>query len=117
VQGIISIKPCSVEYWILLSLQIPLALVFTILALSRTESLQEQSISNQEGTRLDHQFKRLMFPVMSFLAGLLGGIFGIGGGMIISPLLLRAGIPPQVFNKRRTVLVTVLSDISQVFQS
>ncbi|KAF8102944.1 hypothetical protein N665_0190s0061 [Sinapis alba] len=32
---------------------------------------------------------------MSFLAGLLGGIFGIGGGMLISPLLLQAGIPPQ----------------------
>lgn len=38
-----------------------------------------------------------MFPVMSFLAGLLGGIFGIGGGMLISPLLLQAGIPPQVY--------------------
>jgi len=36
---------------------------------------------------------------MSFLAGLLGGIFGIGGGMLISPLLLQSGIPPQVFIK------------------
>ncbi|KAL9287593.1 Sulfite exporter TauE/SafE family protein 6 [Arabidopsis thaliana] len=112
--GIISIKPCSVEYWILLSLQIPLALVFTILALSRTESLQEQSISNQEGTRLDHQFKRLMFPVMSFLAGLLGGIFGIGGGMIISPLLLRAGIPPQVTAATTSFMVFFSATMSGV---
>uniref|UniRef100_M4DAK6 Sulfite exporter TauE/SafE family protein n=1 Tax=Brassica campestris TaxID=3711 RepID=M4DAK6_BRACM len=46
-KGIITIKPCGVEYWILLSLQIPLALVFTKLALSRTESLQERSSNNQ----------------------------------------------------------------------
>lgn len=59
--------------------------------------LHEQK--NQEDTRLD-QSMLIMFPVMSFLAGLLGGIFGIGGGMLISPLLLQAGIPPQVCNKK-----------------
>ncbi|XP_019057977.1 PREDICTED: uncharacterized protein LOC104813356 isoform X2 [Tarenaya hassleriana] len=97
-KGIISIKPCGVEYWILLSLQIPLALVFTKLALSRGEVLQEHSPSNhkkQEDLSVDRSTK-LMFPVMSFLAGLLGGVFGIGGGMLISPLLLQVGIAPEV---------------------
>lgn len=37
-----------------------------------------------------------MFPVMALLAGLLGGLFGIGGGMLISPLLLHVGIEPEV---------------------
>ncbi|ESQ55253.1 hypothetical protein EUTSA_v10025170mg [Eutrema salsugineum] len=115
-KGIISIKPCGVEYWILLSLQIPLALVFTKLALSRTESLQERSPSNQknqEGTRLD-QSTRLMFPVMSFLAGLLGGIFGIGGGMLISPLLLQAGIPPQITAATTSFMVFFSATMSAV---
>ncbi|CAD5328596.1 unnamed protein product [Arabidopsis thaliana] len=92
-EGIISIKPCSVEYWILLSLQIPLALVFTILALSRTESLQEQSISNQEGTRLDHQFKRWND---------------------YKPLLLRAGIPPQVTAATTSFMVFFSATMSGV---
>lgn len=38
----------------------------------------------------------LIFPIMALLAGILGGVFGIGGGMLISPLLLHIGIPPEV---------------------
>lgn len=37
-----------------------------------------------------------MFPAMALLAGVLGGVFGIGGGMLISPLLLQVGIAPEV---------------------
>lgn len=33
---------------------------------------------------------------MALIAGLLGGVFGIGGGMLISPFLLQIGIDPQV---------------------
>ncbi|XLR02978.1 hypothetical protein S83_069176 [Arachis hypogaea] len=33
---------------------------------------------------------------MAFLAGLLGGVFGIGGGMLISPFLLQVGVAPEV---------------------
>lgn len=39
---------------------------------------------------------KCMFPVMALLAGVLGGVFGIGGGMLISPLLLQVGIAPEV---------------------
>ena len=34
--------------------------------------------------------------MMALLAGILGGVFGIGGGMLISPLLLHVGIAPEV---------------------
>lgn len=39
---------------------------------------------------------KLIFPIMALLAGVLGGVFGIGGGMLISPLLLHVGIAPEV---------------------
>lgn len=39
---------------------------------------------------------KLTFPIMAFVAGVLGGVFGIGGGMLISPLLLQVGISPEV---------------------
>lgn len=42
------------------------------------------------------QLNKLTFPVMALLAGVLGGVFGIGGGMLISPLLLHVGISPEV---------------------
>ena len=37
-----------------------------------------------------------IFPLMALLAGVLGGVFGIGGGMLISPLLIQVGITPEV---------------------
>jgi uncharacterized membrane protein YfcA len=113
-KGIITIKPCGVEYWILLSLQIPLALIFTKLALSRSDRERSSgNQKNQETTRLDPS-TRLMFPVMSFLAGLLGGIFGIGGGMLISPLLLQAGIPPQITAATTSFMVFFSATMSAV---
>lgn len=39
---------------------------------------------------------RLIFPLMALMAGILGGLFGIGGGMLISPLLLQVGTAPEV---------------------
>lgn len=42
------------------------------------------------------QSKKLLFPVMALLAGMLGGVFGIGGGMLISPLLIQVGVAPKV---------------------
>ncbi|KAE8707495.1 hypothetical protein F3Y22_tig00110383pilonHSYRG00057 [Hibiscus syriacus] len=33
---------------------------------------------------------------MALMAGGLGGLFGIGGGMLISPLLLQLGVAPEV---------------------
>lgn len=50
---------------------------------------------NREPT-LSQPPNKLIFPIMALLAGTLGGIFGIGGGMIISPILLQLGTKPEV---------------------
>ncbi|KAL3742066.1 hypothetical protein ACJRO7_017531 [Eucalyptus globulus] len=97
-QSIIPIEPCGPGYWILSSIQIPLAVAFTSWILFRKESIQNQVSSQQDIDDLNREepANRLIFPVMALLAGLLGGIFGIGGGMLISPLLLQVGIAPEV---------------------
>jgi uncharacterized membrane protein YfcA len=38
----------------------------------------------------------VIFPNMALLAGFLSGMLGIGGGMIINPLLIEIGMHPQV---------------------
>ncbi|XP_061336440.1 sulfite exporter TauE/SafE family protein 2-like isoform X2 [Gastrolobium bilobum] len=106
-QSIIPMKPCGVGYWILSSVQIPLALVFTAWIVFRTESHQDQNLMQEvpnfprsvmQGPCLSRNgpSNKLIFPVMALLAGILGGVFGIGGGMLISPLLLQVGIAPEV---------------------
>ncbi|KAK7363008.1 hypothetical protein VNO77_05135 [Canavalia gladiata] len=96
-QSIIPIEPCGVGYWIISSIQVPLALVFTAWIVFRKESHQDQNLM-QEGPCLSTNgpSNKLIFPMMALLAGVLGGVFGIGGGMLISPLLLQVGIGPEV---------------------
>lgn len=52
--------------------------------------MQDQDLSRIEPSN------KLVFPLMALLAGILGGVFGIGGGMLINPLLLQVGIAPEV---------------------
>ncbi|KAF5728999.1 hypothetical protein HS088_TW21G01156 [Tripterygium wilfordii] len=94
-------QACGGEYWILSSLQIPLAIVFTawiLWIMRRKESNQHQTPKQQDTEDLTscEPPSRLIFPIMALMAGLLGGVFGIGGGMLISPFLLQVGIPPEV---------------------
>ncbi|XP_057960356.1 sulfite exporter TauE/SafE family protein 5-like isoform X4 [Malania oleifera] len=56
--------------------------------------------ANQLGEMADSQTSsrssnKLIFPIMALLAGILGGLFGIGGGMLLSPLLLHVGMAPE----------------------
>ncbi|XP_059439424.1 sulfite exporter TauE/SafE family protein 2-like [Corylus avellana] len=98
-QGIIEIEPCGAGYWIISSLQIPLAMTFTAWILCKKDIVQHQA-SNHEDEDQDlireGPSNKLIFPNMALLAGILGGVFGIGGGMLISPLLLHVGIAPEV---------------------
>jgi uncharacterized membrane protein YfcA len=38
----------------------------------------------------------LYYPAICTLAGLFAGMFGIGGGIVMGPLMLEMGVPPQV---------------------
>ncbi|KAE8728663.1 hypothetical protein F3Y22_tig00004111pilonHSYRG00048 [Hibiscus syriacus] len=85
-QGIMPMKPCGLGYWALSLLQIPLAIGFTAGILYHKERVTYQG----------RGVNKLIFPLMALMAGGLGGVFGIGGGMIISPLLLQVGVAPEV---------------------
>lgn len=39
----------------------------------------------------------LTFPLAAFVTGVLSGLFGIGGGLLLNPVLLQIGINPQVY--------------------
>ena len=38
----------------------------------------------------------ILYLVSGILAGMIGGLLGLGGGFILGPLFLNLGIPPQV---------------------
>ncbi|XP_047972558.1 sulfite exporter TauE/SafE family protein 2-like isoform X1 [Salvia hispanica] len=96
-QGIINIESCGKGYWLISSIQIPLALIFTtwILHFGKNAKITAETQEENGVGRRCSSSRKLFFPLMALLAGVLGGVFGIGGGMLISPLLLQIGIEPQ----------------------
>merc|ERR1719399_1857763 len=49
-----------------------------------------------------------LYPLCSLAAGFMGGFLGIGGGIIMSPMLLELGVLPEV-NQATTALFVFLS--------
>jgi uncharacterized membrane protein YfcA len=39
-----------------------------------------------------------VFPVAALLTGVMSGLFGIGGGLLLNPVLLQIGVPPKVIH-------------------
>ncbi|XP_058092157.1 sulfite exporter TauE/SafE family protein 5-like isoform X2 [Magnolia sinica] len=116
-QGEIKIKPCGAGYWIISSLQIPLASAFTAFVLYQKDGSQYQTPNQQAmvaaPARIELQ-SNLIFPLMALLSGILGGLFGIGGGMLINPILLQMGIPPQITAATSSFMVLFSSSMSSV---
>ncbi|KAF9588319.1 hypothetical protein IFM89_008736 [Coptis chinensis] len=98
-QSVIQIKPYGIGYWITLSLQIPFSIAYTLWILYQRESKEDQLSEEEEGhlqTRSTGPSSKLIFPVVALLTGMFGGFFGIGGGMLITPIFLQIGLPPEV---------------------
>ncbi|KAL1222910.1 Sulfite exporter TauE/SafE family protein 1 [Cardamine amara subsp. amara] len=116
-QGIISIQPCGALYWLLSSLQIPLTIFFT-LCIYYSDNVQSTHTSHNQDPQKEigdgRRPNNLMLPIMALLAGVLGGLFGIGGGMLISPLLLQIGIAPEVTAATCSFIVLFSSTMSAI---
>lgn len=41
-------------------------------------------------------YQILLYCSIGVIAGMVGGLLGLGGGFILGPLFLEMGIPPQV---------------------
>ncbi|KAF8781266.1 hypothetical protein HU200_000627 [Digitaria exilis] len=55
-----------------------------------------------------------MYEAHGVVAGLVGGLLGVGGGFIIGPLFLELGIPPQVSSATATFSMMFSSSMSVV---
>ncbi|KAL7142770.1 hypothetical protein ABFS83_08G146100 [Erythranthe nasuta] len=110
-EGLINIKTCGTVYWIISSIQIPLSIIFTVIILLHKKSAKKASATQQENRAFKTE-TGLVFSIMALLAGVLGGIFGIGGGMLISPLLIQIGMQPEVTAATCSFMVLFSSSMS-----
>lgn len=55
-------------------------------------------IASKEESGTDWKVHQLvLYCACGILAGIVGGLLGLGGGFILGPLFLELGIPPQVY--------------------
>ncbi|KAL9241751.1 hypothetical protein vseg_015821 [Gypsophila vaccaria] len=107
-------KRCSMMFWIIESLQVPIALSVTLFeAVSLYRGKRVIASKGKEITNWKaHQLATYCF--FGIVAGMVGGLLGLGGGFILGPLFLELGIPPQVASATSTFSMAFSSSMSVV---
>ncbi|XP_028775626.1 sulfite exporter TauE/SafE family protein 3 isoform X2 [Neltuma alba] len=105
---------CSVAYWILNSLQVPIAVSVTLFeAICLYKGKRVIASKGKEITVWKfHQI--CLYCSCGIIAGMVGGLLGLGGGFILGPLFLEMGIPPQVASATSTFSMAFSSSMSVV---
>ncbi|XP_020200042.1 sulfite exporter TauE/SafE family protein 2-like [Aegilops tauschii subsp. strangulata] len=117
-KGAFDIKPCGVAYWLITVAQIPVAVAFTACIVhqkgkSQTRKSQVVELATSMKSRLD-ALPVYAFPVAALLTGVMGGLFGIGGGLLLNPVLLHIGVPPKTASATTMFMVLFCASMSMV---
>ncbi|KAJ1685096.1 hypothetical protein LUZ63_016486 [Rhynchospora breviuscula] len=105
---------CSISYWVLNSLQIPVAVAVTMHeAINLYKGEKKIQSKGDEGTNW-RALQLLSYCLIGILAGIVGGLLGLGGGFILGPLFLELGVPPQVSSATATFIMTFSASMSVI---
>ncbi|RXI07337.1 hypothetical protein DVH24_026473 [Malus domestica] len=107
-------ETCSTTFWIMNSLQVPIALSVTLFeAICLRKGTRVIASKGKEITNWKlHQI--FLYCSCGIVAGMVGGLLGLGGGFILGPLFLELGIPPQVASATSTFAMLFSSSMSVV---
>lgn len=111
--------PCeSGVYWTVAILPIPFTLLVT--AYVRQTLLDEGALKEYvgypyvEGDIVWTQKTTVLYPFMCMFAGISAGLFGIGGGLVKTPLMLWMGVPPEVAAATSSTMLVFTATTSSI---
>ncbi|KAK9032241.1 hypothetical protein V6N11_056515 [Hibiscus sabdariffa] len=105
---------CSIGYWVLNLMQIPVSVAVTVYeAVGLYKGHRVIASKGEHGTNFT-VYELISYCFFGVLAGIVGGLLGLGGGFIMGPLFLELGIPPQVSSATATFAMTFSSSMSVV---
>ena len=110
---IYNIVRCSVDYWLMYFAYLIFAIFIT--ALVAFIIIKEYSHRQKIGYKFTDQDVKwtnkilLIYPIYAFLSGMAAGFLGIGGGLVLGPLLLDLGLHPLVSSATCNFLVVFIS--------
>ncbi|XP_042441127.1 sulfite exporter TauE/SafE family protein 3-like [Zingiber officinale] len=107
-------KICSAEYWILTMLQVPIAASLTLheaICLYR----RKRTIASTGKQDMNWRCHHLAFYCFcGIIAGIVGGLLGLGGGFILGPLFIEMGVPPQVASATSNFIMMFSASMSVI---
>ena len=111
---------CSTRYWVGFSLQLALmasissAVAWYLDEEEKKSSSNDPSVKGEDATPGEKASSVILFQALAFTAGLLGGMVGLGGGVILAPMLLSLGIQAQVASVTTTTIVVLSSSAALI---
>jgi uncharacterized membrane protein YfcA len=118
VKSIFSIEMCSVIYWLYTVFSF-LVLVVTagVSAIMMKKKHLKKEVLGYDFDTMDLVWsKKIIATVIfaGFLAGLAAGMVGVGGGIVMNPVMLRLGMRPEVSTATSSFMVLFTSTISML---
>ncbi|CAN4128185.1 unnamed protein product [Withania somnifera] len=105
---------CTPLYWVVNLMQIPVALaVSSYEAVSLYKGWRRIESKGEAGTNF-RVLQLIVYCFFGIVAGLVGGLLGLGGGFIMGPMFLELGVPPQVSSATATFAMMFSSSMSVV---
>lgn len=116
--SLLGIQACSVGYWIF---ELFFALTFLVVAILTLIYLVKVTEKKQ---RLGYKFdptdtiwnyrSSTKIALVALVAGLLAGMLGIGGGLVMNPVMLELGVLPEISTATSSSLVFFTSSIAVI---
>ncbi|CAH9076813.1 unnamed protein product [Cuscuta europaea] len=106
---------CSVLYWVVNLLQIPVSVGVSLFeAIGLYKGWRKISSTGDSGSSNLRAGQLIIYCFFGMVAGVVGGLLGLGGGFIMGPLFLELGVPPQVSSATATFAMLFSSSMSVV---
>jgi uncharacterized membrane protein YfcA len=114
----VGIRLCSPLYWAVYISYLPISIVITyIVGKIVYEEYQYRLEIGYPYHSSDIKWTNqliIKYPIFAFSAGLFSGLLGMGGGLILGPLLLELGIHPVVSTATSNFLVVFISSSTTI---
>lgn len=105
---------CSASNWVLNLLQIPVAFGASAYEAILLYKGRRVIASRGEAGRIWRVHQLILYCFGGIMAGVVGGMLGLGGGFILGPLFLELGVPPQVSSATATFAMLFSASLSVV---
>jgi len=113
VDSVVGVTCESGWFYALIALQfvwtIGFAAVFGLKAVKRTESRMKVNYPFHQNDVLWSRKKLNLYAGFTFGAGIVAGLIGIGGGMVLGPLMLIMGVHPRVSSATTATMIVLTS--------